>query len=221
MFPELTKSKNKRRVKLDEDTWKKKSKKQNFETNIFNKYDALLTKYQNLPRKRKRLNNFVMLRFNELYRNVSGKRVLDSRVSYEEFKSLDGTNQLYNVVVDTFIKISIATKTHKDQSSFHCITCEEGEKFFYNSYNRIVNDIIKYEQVFIPILHKVHYTLVYLNVPEKTFYFIDPMGFEQYYNHLFEKFVNVINQSGWSLKHMEHDIQIDVYNCGVYCCQFV
>lgn len=217
-FPEVSKPTKGKKVKLDENIWLRTPKREENKKSKMQVYEILLSKYQKLPRNKKAEGNHTMFKFSSIYNKLSYKNVCDV-ISFEEFKSLEGTKRLYNVIVDTTIAILICT--HQSQTKIYSTTCEVGQGLFY-SQNDIALDVKKYDQVFIPIIYRSHYTLVYLDVTRQYFCYIDPLGEnESYCKKLLNIFERKTNEKDWEIKLFEHDFQQDLFNCGVFVCQFV
>lgn len=120
--------------------------------------------------------------------------------------------------MEIYIYILIATT----ETNSYCTTCAEAENFFYNDNYTLDIPLSKHKYIFLPILHRRHFTLVYINTEDKTFTYLNPAGEED--NHHLETFHRKTGTNDFTLNQMDHNIQNiskDRYNCGVYVCLFV
>lgn len=208
----------KNNIELEEDVWKRTPKKKKV---IFNKKlccTVMTQNFINLPRNIKRKRRFVVLKFQNVHEKLGNNFPLISELDVVEFKSIEGREELYNSIVDTFISITILSMV---PPRAHATTCEEGYNFFYGSEETTI-PINSHEQIFIQILHCSHFTLVYLNVNTKEFSYLNPApSIANEGDTIFKTFQQKIQDSSWTRLVIEHPHQKDNFNCGVFISYFV
>lgn len=120
--------------------------------------------------------------------------------------------------MEIFIYILISA----NNSNAYCTSCSEGENFFYNQRFGLNLPLDRYKHIFIPILNRRHFTLVYINTQSKAFVYLNPIGEEE--NNFLDLFQFKTKTSNYNLVKLDHDMQNiskENYNCGVYICLFV
>ena len=203
-------------INLDEEKWKKtpKNAKEKISRNIC--YEKILKRYSRLSRVLKD-RRYVLLKFENLC-NQLGFKTFPPEIDVIEFNSLNPKQELYNNILETYIYILI----HKYNSNAYSTKCEEGETFFYNKQSNISLPLSTYEQIFIPILHRHHFTLVYINTRHKTFSYLNSIDDEC--TNFFEIFKLKTEAENYNILKIDHDFQNlsnDTFNCGVFVCLYV
>ena len=158
---------------------------------------------------------FILYSFNKLYQ---GKTIFYSpTIDTMELKCLEPRNQLYNQIIDIYVQILL----HKNNNSYAFSTLEGEYLFFGDGKLNIPTE--DFNQIFIPIIHNYHFTLVYLNVKTNHFHYLDPWDDnDEETNQMFEIFKKIIPKNNdWNIKNIKRDFQTDYYNCGIFVCQYV
>lgn len=204
---------NKRKIiKLEEETWMRTPKKSKAKMNPTLAYENICNKFKLLPRSLKD-KRYIIFSYRNLYKNRQVSYPLT--IDLSEFNSLNPKQCLYNNIVDIYINILIT----QSEKSAYALSTEEGKNLFYSE-NYIDIPIDQFCHIFVPIIHNNHYTLVYLDIKKKVFYFFDSLK-KINSNDMFEKFEKYINDKTWKNYNIEYDGQNDCFNCGVFICQYV
>lgn len=90
----------------------------------------------------------------------------------------------------------------------------------------VQNVTIDKSEIILPIVRNNHFILIKLDIEQKKFTFIDPLGDEnKKYSFYFGQVMNFLRKKkydykNWCTEFLDHVIQKDSYNCGVYVIYF-
>lgn len=203
---------------LLEDKWKRTPKKVKR-----NKNTAMLYSEKVLRRIPKSIEGkaYHFLNFKHIFEKNYGsqlKSIHCFEILLNEYLNLNPPNELYNNVVDIYINVLIS----ECKLAAYSLTTEEGRLYFYSSQRTNIEITLeKYDRIIVPIHYRSHFTVVFLDVTNKEFSFIDPLeGTSRDTNKLFSIFKEKTGIEGWKVKNYLHDKQTDSYSCGVHILQF-
>lgn len=146
-----------------------------------------------------------------------------------DYLTLDPKEYLSSFIVDICFNL-INKKTY-----FQIISTEKSSFIFSDVSNlEYLIDKTKIEKnnIIMPIANNQHYVLAVINIKDKTFNLIDPLGSSVFktkkYLDKFIFFLNLVNQrhkqsfdvKNWNPVNIDHLLQDDSYNCGLYIIYF-
>lgn len=163
---------------------------------------------------------YILLRFKNVQEKLNIKRISPPTIDLQEFKTLNGHTRLYENIIDLYIQILLLNSDKK----CYAFSCEEGANIFIEKKTHInyASILQQFTYIFIPVFKPGHFTLVYVDTEMKTFSYLNSLGESQAkIESFFKTFKNFTKLEDYTISRLQHSLQTDDVNCGVFVCQYV